>query len=168
MEVATLAVIEVMARPWIEAIAVLTAIAVLIGDIPVIEAMVTGMVVAAVVLEVHLMIVTPQKEPAMEVNVKKEEGMTLAAVVEDMAAVTEVMEGQIAVTPLLIGVMALPLIVLEQEAMVEGHKLIGRTRQVHILEAVTGDEVRNCDPECSEDDRSCLPYRIIDFSQCLL
>ena len=93
------------------------------------------------VLEVHLMIVTPQKEPAMEVNVKKEEGMTLAAVVEDMAAVTEVMEGQIAVTPLLIGVMALPLIVLEQEAMVEGHKLIGRTRQVHILEV----SLRTCE-----------------------
>lgn len=85
-------------------------------------------------LEVHLMIVTPQKELAMEVNVRKEEVMTLAAVVEDMAAVTEVMEDQIAVTHLLIEVMALPRIVPGQEAMVEGPQLIGRTLQVHILE----------------------------------
>lgn len=157
-----------MVHPWIEAIAVLTAIAVLIGDIPVIGAMAKGMVVAVVALEVRLMIVTPQKELAMEVNVRKEEVMTLAAVVEDMAAVIEVMEDQIAVTHPLIGVMVLPLIVPGQEAMVEGPQLIGHTLQVLILEAVTGDEMRNCDPECSEDDRSCLPYRIIDFSQCLL
>lgn len=85
-------------------------------------------------LEVRLMIVTPQKELAMEVNVKKEEVMTLAAVVEDMAAVTVVMEDQIAVTHLLIGVMALLLIVPGQEAMVEGPQLIGRTLQVLILE----------------------------------
>ena len=42
VEVATPAVIEDMVHPWIEAIVLLTAIAVLIGDIPVIEAMVTG------------------------------------------------------------------------------------------------------------------------------
>lgn len=80
------------------------------------------------------MIVTPQKEPAMEVNVRIEEVTTLAAVVEDMAAVTEVMEDQIAVTHPLIEVMALPLIVPGQEAMVEGLQLIGHTLQVHILE----------------------------------
>ena len=96
-----------------------------------------GMVVAAVVvvvLEVRLMIVTPQKELAMEVNARIEEDMTRAAVVEDMAAVTEAMEDQIAVTHPLIGVMALPLIVPGLEAMVEGHQLIGRTLQAHILE----------------------------------
>ena len=86
------------------------------------------------VLEVRLMIVTPQNDPAMEVNVRKEEVMTLAAVVEGMAAVTEVMEDQIAVTHLLIGVMALPLIVPGQEVMVEGPQLIGLTLRVHILE----------------------------------
>lgn len=88
----------------------------------------------AAVLEVHLMIVTPQKELAMAVNVRIEEVMTLAAVVEDMAAVTEAMEDRIAVTHLLIGVMALPLIVPGQGAMVEGPQLIGLTLQVHILE----------------------------------
>ena len=88
----------------------------------------------AVVLEVRLMIVTPQKEPATEVNVRIEEVMTLAAVVEDMVAVTEVMEDRIAVTHPLIGVMALPLIVPGQEAMAEGPQQIGHTLQVHILE----------------------------------
>lgn len=91
------------------------------------------MAVVVVVLEVRL-IVTPQREPAMEVNVRIEEVMTLAAVVEDMAAVTEVMEDQIAVTHPLIGVMALHLIVPEQEVMVEGLQLIGHTLQLHILE----------------------------------
>lgn len=92
------------------------------------------MVVAAAVLEVHLMIVIPQKELAMAVNVRIEEGMILAAVVEDMAAVTEAMEDQIAVTHPLTGVMALPLIVPGQGAMVEGPQLTGHTLQVHILE----------------------------------
>ena len=87
-----------------------------------------------VVLEVRLMIVTPQKEQAMEVSVRIGEGMTQAAVVEDMAVVTEAMEDRIAVTHPLIGVMALPLIVPGQGAMVEGPQLIGRTLQVHILE----------------------------------
>ena len=89
---------------------------------------------AAVVLEVRLMIVTPQKELAMEVNVRIEEGTSLAAVVEDTAAVTEAMEDQIAVTHPLSVVMALPLIVPGQGVMVEGPQPIGLTRQVHILE----------------------------------
>ena len=92
------------------------------------------MVVAVAVLEVDLMIVIPQKELAMAVNVRTEEGMILAAVVEDMAAVTEATEDQIAITPPPIGVMALPLIVPGQGAMVEGPQLTGLTLQVHILE----------------------------------
>lgn len=147
---------EVTVHPWIEATALLTVIAVQIEDIPVIEAMAIGMVVAVVVLEVCLMIVTPQKELAMEVTVRIEEGMTLVAAVEDMAAVTEAMEDQIVVIHPLIGLMALPLIDPGQGAMVEGPQQIGLTLQVHILEAVTGDEMRNCDPQSSEDDRSLL------------
>lgn len=93
------------------------------------------MVTAVLVLEVRLVIVTPQRELAMEVNVRIGEVMTLAAVVEeDMAAVIEAMVGRIAVTHPLIGVMALRLIVPGQGAMVEGPQLIGRTPQVHILE----------------------------------
>ena len=87
-----------------------------------------------VVLEVCLMIVTPQKELAMEVTVRIEEGMTLVAAVEDMAAVTEAMEDQIVVIHPLIGLMALPLIDPGQGAMVEGPQQIGLTLQVHILE----------------------------------
>lgn len=156
-----------MVHPWIEAMAILTATAVLIEDIPVTEAMVTGMVAVAAVLEVHLMIVTPQKELAMAVNVRIEEVMTLAAVVEDMAAVTEAMEDRIAVTHPPIGVMALPLIAPGQGAMVEGRQLIGLTLQVHILEAATGDEMRNSDPHNpARMIEVCLPYRIINFSQC--
>ena len=42
MEVLTPVVNEVMVHPWTEAMAILIAIAVLIEDIPVIEAMATG------------------------------------------------------------------------------------------------------------------------------
>lgn len=42
MEVATPTATEAMVHPWIEAMAILTATAVLIEDIPVTEAMVTG------------------------------------------------------------------------------------------------------------------------------
>jgi len=42
VEVAIPAATEAMVHPWIEAMALLTAIAVLIEDIPMIEAMVTG------------------------------------------------------------------------------------------------------------------------------
>mmetsp|Transcript_33998 Transcript_33998/g.54505 ORF Transcript_33998/g.54505 Transcript_33998/m.54505 type:complete len:200 (+) Transcript_33998:177-776(+) len=134
--VATPVVTEGMDHPWTD-MEVQIATAVLIGDILVIEAMVTDMVEPR---EVHLMIVTPQIEVAMVVTARREVDMIQAAVV--IAAVTGATGDQtVGMVHPLIG-MALHRTVLglqDMEPLLTGPIHLDLTQ-----EAVTGDPTQKC------------------------